>query len=324
MTSPDTHPQAPAHDAERLALLHRERRRFGETQRLSPVTERGYAYDWLMFERWCVKARRKSLPADPETVALFVTEQLVSGKKVSTAERRWSAIVHAHKMAATPLRDCLEPRAILNGAQRIRMERPRQMAPLSVASLEKITAALARRGDALSARDRAVLVCGFASALRRSTLCSLSLRDVEFTREGLIVHVRKEKQDQQGRGRMIGLPPGRKEATCPVAALEAWLRYRGRTPGPLFTRLDRAGPGLQLHPGAIANIVKARVSAIGLDARLHAGHSLRSGFVTSAGEAGIGELLIAAQTGHRSMEVLRRYFRRTNLFKANAAGMIGL
>ena len=255
---------------------------------------------------------------------MFITELLVNGKKISTAQRRWSGILHAHRAAALPLPAIEEPRAILNGAQRIRLEQPRQMAPLSIASLERIAAGLAGRPDAGSARDLAIMLVGFASALRRSTLCALQLSDIEFTSDGLIVRVRKEKQDQKGKGRMIGLPHGKKIITCPVAALRSWIGFRGEKAGPLFQRLDRAGKGLILHPGAIANVVKECVTRIGLDPCEHAGHSLRSGFITEAGCAGIGELLIASQTGHRSMEVLRRYFRRTELFKANAAGLIGL
>jgi integrase len=255
---------------------------------------------------------------------MYITEILVDGKKISTAQRRWSAILHSHRTAALPAPALEEPRAILNGAQHIRLEQPKQMAPLSIASLEKIAARLSNKTDAASARDRAIMVIGFASALRRSTLTALLLSDIEFTSDGLIVNVRKEKQDQKGKGRLIGLPHGEKKITCPVASVRSWLHHRGERAGPLFTRLDRAAPGKRLHPGAIAGVVKSCVSKIGLDPRKYAGHSLRAGFITEAGEAGIGELIIAAQTGHRSMEVLRRYFRRTELFKANAAGMIGL
>src|ERR1700693_305317 len=169
--APCTTPNNPA----RIELLNQERRRFSQSVRLSPITERGYAYDWSVFSRWCTRELRESLPASPDTVALYITELLVNGKKISTAKRRWNGILHAHRTAALPLPATEEPRAILNGAQRIRLEQPRQMAPLSIASLEKIAAWLSGKDDAGSARDLAIMLVGFASSLRRSTLCELLL-----------------------------------------------------------------------------------------------------------------------------------------------------
>jgi len=292
---------------------------------LAPITERGYAYDWTLFERWCVQEGLTSLPATPDTVSLYVTAVLVSGIKISTASRRFWAIRHAHRSAKLPFLIDGEVREILDGAQCLRLETPHQMTPLSLAQIEKIAGSLGGTDTPRAARNRCIVLFGFFSALRRSSLSALMLADIEFAPQGLIVHIRKEKQDQKGEGRMIGLPCGAREFTCPVAAVRVWLKHRGDNPGPLFSRLDRAAsPGKRLAPAAIAEVVKTCVSAIGLDRSKFAGHSLRSGFCTAAGEANIGEWLVASQTGHRSMKVLRRYFRRTDLFKANAAGLIGL
>ena len=170
------------------------------------------------------------------------------------------------------------------------------------------------------------MLVGFASALRRSSLAALRLSDVGFGPFGATVHVRYEKQDQEGKGRFIGLPFGHAE-TCPVQALRAWLDLRGLDDGPLFTRMLRFegwGCDRALAPQAIGDVVQAAVARIGLDPHFYGGHSLRAGFVTSAVEAGVGELLIAAQTGHRSMEILRQYFRRADLFRANACLALGL
>lgn len=195
------------------------------------------------------------------------------------------------------------------------------MEPLTIADLERIAAACnstARR----DVRDKAIIIVGFASALRRSSLSELNLADVEFVDQGAVLHIRREKQDQQGNGRMIGLPPSEKKAVCPVEALRAWIALRGNWAGSLFTSLQF--PRHRLRAESIANIIKRRAKAIGLDPSRYAGHSLRAGFVTEAGERGIGDLLIASQTGHRSLRTIRRYFRRRDVFKANAAGMIGL
>ena len=152
----------------------------------------------------------------------------------------------------------------------------------------------------------------------------LQLGDAEFTESGVVLHIRKEKQDQFGRGRMIGLPRGSQADTCPVRCLNAWIQWRGNVPGPLFTHVHRGGKSHGLQPEAIERMVKRCVVRIGLDPERYAGHSLRSSFITEAAERGLGELQIAATSGHRSMSVLRRYFRKTNLWKANPSGLIGL
>jgi len=173
-------------------------------------------------------------------------------------------------------------------------------------------------------RDRAIVVVGFASALRTANLSTLALGDVEFGERGAVLHVRREKQDQEGRGRLIGLPPGDHSATCPVGALRDWIARRGGFAGPLFTRWTGGARSRPLEPERIGQVVQRCVARIGLDPREYGGHSLRAGFVTEAAERGAGELLIASQTGHRSMDVLRGYFRHSNLWKGNACAMIGL
>jgi len=108
--------------------------------------------------------------------------------------------------------------------------------------------------------------------------------------------------------------------------LSDWLQRRGRFSGPLFARFDhqRGWRGRHLEPERIGQIVQYCAARIGLDPKLYGGHSLRSGFVTEAGERGISETLIAAQTGHKDMATLRKYFRRSDVWKSNAAGAIGL
>ncbi len=289
-------------------------------------TQVGYGYDWRTFERWAREMQRDPLPATAETVSLFITDQLGRGKKVLTATRRLSAIRHKHVSQGLPSPVTPEVRALLHGAARLRNEQPRQVAPLTLQQLRAIAELLNEERTEASIRNRAILLVGFASALRRSSIGALHVDDVEVDDRGVIIKVRKEKQDQEGRGRLIGLPRGKHVATCPVRALNAWLKVRGWAPGPLFTRLDygRRRDLLPLRGEAIGRIVKACVRRIGLDARLYGGHSLRAGFITEAAEHGASELLIADQTGHRSMGVLRRYFRRSQLFKSNACAVLEL
>lgn len=285
-------------------------------------TRKGYKNDWALFSRWCLTGEHSTLPASTETVRLYLISLLRSGRKISTAERRLSAIAHYHREGgidcAAMRRDASE---LLNMARRHRPEQPRQMSPLLVGDLRKISRLLCRDGSDKAVRDRALLVLGLGSALRRCNLAGLTLSDVQFRPEGVLLTVRKEKNDQLGRGRVIGLPRGTHADTCPVRSLRAWLRVRGALAGPLFTKIGGMRP---MSAAEVAKVVKASVSLIGLDPTQYAGHSLRAGFVTAAGESGASELVIAAQTGHRNMAILRRYFRHHDVWRSNACGMIGL
>lgn len=281
-----------------------------------------YGSDWKLFAGWCETARLVALPASADTVALYLTHVLNSGRKISTALRHLASIRFAHREArlASPCgHDAYE---LLRGAQHLRHEHPNQKAPLSIDQLSLMCAKLG--SGAMAARDRAMLLLGFASALRRSTLVELDLADLSFEERGVIVRVRFEKQDQDGVGRTIAVPRGH-AGTCAVLALGEWLRYRGRRAGPLFTGFPGGRQsGIGLRPCAVGRVVKRAVESIGLDARRYAAHSLRAGFVTEALVHGVNEVVIAAHTGHRSLNTLRLYFRPRDAFQANACSSMGL
>ncbi len=178
----------------------------------------------------------------------------------------------------------------------------------------------------LGIRDRALLLVGFAGALRRSELVAIDRVDVEITRDGLIVTLRRSKTDQEGVGRKVAIPFGSNPETCPVGSLESWLELSASSEGAIFRHVDRHG---RIQPGrlsgyAVALIVKRSAAAAGLDPAKYAGHSLRSGLATSAAIGGASERSIMAQTGHRSVTMVRRYIRDGNLFRENAAGKAGL
>jgi len=287
-------------------------------------TVAGYGYDWRMFCDWAKSRGLATLPASAETVALYLTDLLTQGKKITTARRRRCAILHEHVAQGLPAPDSAEIGTLLLGAQRRRGEKPRQMKPISVQELALMSATLASMGTRRALRDRALLVVGFASALRRSNLGALNLADIEFVPEGVILTIDREKNDQERRGRLIGIVRGQHDDTCPVRVLQAWLQVRGDKPGPLFPNFDRRGLGGRLSGDGICRLVKKALTLIGIDPVQHGAHSLRAGFVTAAGEANVGELVIASQTGHRSTQMVRRYFRRSNLWRANASSSLGL
>ena len=178
----------------------------------------------------------------------------------------------------------------------------------------------------IACRDRALLLLGFAGAMRRSELVALDVADVVETADGLIVTIRRSKTDQEGQGRKIGIPYGSKLATCPVRSLRAWKVRAKITEGPLFRQVNRHGKVLEGRLGdrTVALVVKRAVAATGVDAASYAGHSLRAGLATAAAMAGVSERVIQGQTGHKSLPILRRYIREGSLFRENAAAEVGL
>lgn len=179
--------------------------------------------------------------------------------------------------------------------------------------------------DAAAVRDRAVLLLGFAAALRRSEIAALQVADVEQVASGLVITVRRSKTDQEARGREVAVGFGDHPATCPVLALRRWLERTRIDAGPLFRAIDRHGCMHGALSGrAIAGIVQRRVASLGVDARRFGGHSLRAGFATPAAASGIAESEIAEVTGHRSVAVLRTYVGRGRLATADVAPRVGL
>jgi integrase len=199
--------------------------------------------------------------------------------------------------------------------------RQREAKPLLRDDLFRVIDAIGERTK--DVRDRALLLIGFAGGLRRSEIVALELADIESARQGLILHLRRSKTDQEGVGRKIGMPNGRTRF-CPVTALERWRERSGIIEGPTFRPVDRHGriaPG-RLSGEAVSVIVKLRVAAAGIDPSGYSGHSLRAGFATSAAQAGVSALKIRAQTGHASDAMLGRYIRDGQLFTDNAAGVL--
>ena len=167
-------------------------------------------------------------------------------------------------------------------------------------------------------RDRALLLIGFAGAFRRSELVALNADDIEETPEGLRVTIRRSKTDQEGHGHVIAIPRGM--IACPVAALKAWLEAAGITEGAVFLPIAKGGRirPTRLTDRSVADIVKAHARRAGLDPKQFAGHSLRSGFLTSAAARGASIFKMADQSRHKSMDTLRGYVRDAEIFKDHA------
>jgi len=227
-----------------LEALRIERDRYTQAL-LAPLTEAGYHHDWRAFTAFTARVGLQSLPASAETVGLFVTARLADGRKPSTVTRQVAAIARIHREHGFPGPSTDQARAILRGARRLHPQAEEQMKPLTLADVRAIGMELARQDTPIALRDRAIVLVGFASALRSANLVALLLEDVEFVEEGVRLTIRKEKQDQEGKlRRWVGIPHGRHPENCPVAARvwfafnESGIRHGGGV-GRSFRPVDR-------------------------------------------------------------------------------------
>lgn len=310
-------------DAPDLAIIEKERMRY-KGAGLAQNTVLSYDRDWRVFCAWTAAAGRTALPATAETVELYVCDLLRLGRKVTTLERHAAGIQYHHRIAGHESPCGPELRTLLSGARRTLGQEPDQKDAIAVGELRRMVEAI-DAGTPIGARDRALLLFGFASALRRSNLAALELRDLTFQPRGIQVWIGHEKQDREGYGRKIAIPHGEHAVTCPVRAVRRWLGYRGDGPGPLFQGcLNGRVNGKPILPNRIGQIVQEAVARIGLDRKRYAAHSLRAGFATEALTNGVAEVMVAQQTGHRSLETLRTYLRSRDPFRGNAGSKIGL
>jgi integrase len=236
-----------------------------------------------------------------------------------------NAIAEAHKAAGldSPTHAALVANT-MKGIRRTLGTAPAQKAPTLTDDIRAMVDAV--DAGLIGARDRALILLGFAGAFRRSELIALDAGDCTFGKDGLTIALRRSKIDQEGQGRRIGIPYGANPDTCPVRNVQDWINRAGIVAGPLFRSINRHG---QVQPGRlsgidVARIVKKLADRAGLDSAKYAGHSLRAGHATTAAIAGASERSIMNQTGHRSVQMVRRYIRDGSLFRENSASKLGL
>jgi integrase len=285
---------------------------------LAANTLRNYRSAWRSFERWCKALGVESMPA---TAALLIDHAawcIAEGMRFETVLLRIKAanFMHRESGLAVPYDDSV--RHFLSNAARDLCERPQGKDALTPAQLRAISAAFRARGKLIDIRDCALVLVCFACGWRCSELVSLDLRNVRWLDHGMTLWLGKSKTDQTGRGRLVGVFRGKRDITCPIRTLDEWLKVRGRWPGPLFTQLTggylREG---RLDSDGVRRAVKRGLELIGEDSRAYGAHSLRSGMITAAMEAGASETSVMMRTGHRSYHTLRRYVRPATMFRAD-------
>jgi len=294
----------------------------------SSATLRAYSSDWSHYIKFCALGQVD--PGDARAVAGYIAALDVWGeRKFSTIQRRLTSIRAAFRKLGKEDPTASEfVRLALEGIKRNKPTRRKGVNALRVAQLQAITARLPDTDNPKDARDKALLLIAFqAGGMRRSELVGLNFDDLLWEREGIAVLIRRSKTDQAGEGRLVGVPWGQYEGTCPVKSLQAWIDHLPLpTSGPIFRRIDRhgnIGTG-RLSAAAVSLIVKARLAEINIDPVGYSAHSIRVGFVTEARARGADEYSIRRQTGHRSLANMETYIRDSEIFRDNAATKTGL
>ena len=293
----------------------------------APATLRAYKADWTHYAAWCAEKGFTPVPAAPATVGAYLAS-LKDSHAPTTVRRRLAAIGKMHRFNDLPWnpghRDISGP---LQGLLRERGRAVQKAAALTLTMLRQLVATC--DASARGRRDRALLLIGFAGALRRSELVALQVEDVVATAEGLRVRIRRGKTDRAGEGTELGLPRGRHVETCPTRAFEAWQAVAKRKAGPLFRRISTAGRigDAALHPDAVRRILAHRIGLAGITVegfeRLSA-HALRVGFITEAYGKGVRDEDIMRHTRHRDLRTMRGYVQRAGLVTESPAGLIDL
>jgi len=315
-------PIAAAGDIEALVAELRIAARAAANTSRAKSTERAYDNDWRDFCAFARLIGRPSHPAEPETVALYATDLARRGRTPATIARRLVSIAVYHRSAGYPSpTEHGVVRAVVSGLRRQLGVAQRQKTALEIDPLLAVLAWIP--ADVRGLRDRALLLVGWAAALRRSELANLVVSDLRFERDGLIIAVRRSKTDQQAAGDAVAVPFGAQPETCPVRAVRAWFAVAGDD-GAVFRRIDRHGNiGSNISATAIASIIRARTAAAGV-AGDFAGHSLRAGFATTAAHSGRSETSIMRHGRWKSTQVARRYIRQGSHWVDHPASNLGL
>ena len=290
-------------------------------------TVRAYKSDFKDFGLFCVQNGFKNLPSDPKIVSLYLTHLSTKEVKLSTIKRRLVSIGVIHKLKGHYL-DTKHPVIVENlmGIKRRKGTVQKGKKPILINDLKKILKAIDEQNikDIKKLRDKSIILIGFSGGFRRNEIVSLDYEDLDFVHEGLKITIKRSKTDQFGEGSIKAIPYFEESLYCPVTILKRWLNVSKINKGPIFRRFSKGSKltNHRLTDQTVALLIKDYLNIAGIDSKNYSGHSLRSGFATSAAESGAEERSIMAMTGHKSSEMVRRYIKEANLFKNNALNKI--
>ena len=290
-------------------------------------TVRAYKSDFKDFCLFCAQNGFKPLPSDPKIVSLYLTYLSTKDNKMSTLKRRLVSIGVIHKLKGYYL-DTKHPSIIENimGIKRRNGSFQKGKKPILINYLKLIIDVIdqEKKEDIKKLRDRSIILIGFSGGFRRNEIVALDFEDLDFVSEGLKIDIKRSKTDQFGEGSKKALPYFDNSQYCPVVSLQKWIKISKINSGSLFRRFSKGSKLSEnrLTDQTVALLIKTYLQLAGIDSKKYSGHSLRSGFATSAAESGAEERSIMTMTGHKSTEMVRRYIKEANLFKNNALNKI--
>ena len=290
-------------------------------------TVRAYKSDFKDFSLFCAQNGFKALPSEPKIVSLYLTHLSTKNAKMSTLKRRLVSIGVIHKLKGHYL-DTKHPAIIENimGIKRRKGSIQKSKKPILINSLKKMINVIdqQKKDEIKKLRDRSIILIGFSGGFRRNEIVSLDYDDLDFVPEGLKINLRRSKTDQFGEGFTKALPYFDSSQYCPVVSLKKLLDISKINSGPVFRSFVKGSKlsEKRLTDQTVALLIKEYLNLAGIDSKNFSGHSLRSGFATSAAESGVEERSIMSMTGHKSSEMVRRYIKEANLFKNNALNKI--
>jgi len=302
---------------------------FNISQSKSPNTIRAYKSDFADFAVFCKSNNLKSMPSDVKSLTIYLTFLFKKKQKFSTIKRKLISISQVHKIKGYYI-DVKNPLIIENllGIKRQLGADQKGKKPLSIDHLRQIIEKIDEEkiSELKKIRDKAIILLGFAGGFRRSELTNLDVEDVEFVDEGLKIILKKSKTDPFGKGLTKAIPFFENVKFCPVKNLKLWLEKSCINKGKIFCRLTKSNNIFfkKITDQSIAKLIKHYLNRIGVQNKNFSAHSLRSGFATATAEAGADERSIMNMTGHKSVQMVRRYIKETNLFKNNPLKKINL
>lgn len=280
--------------------------------------------EWRFFSNWCQEHQFQSLPCNIETLIIYLTELANQKLKSSTIQKKLYAITKIHSLNNHHL-NLKDSNFVLvwNGIKRSLGTSKKGRSPLLIKTLREILSHIPSSN--IGIRDRALINFGWASAMRRSEIVALNWDDITYIEEGMQVIIRKSKTDQYGEGQKIAVLYGNNKTTCPVLNLKKWQEISVSKEA-IFTSINKSNivGDQRLSDRDIARILKKIMLQCGLDATEFAGHSLRSGFITTAAKHSVPEHIIMKHSRHKTAQMIQVYTRDSSLVKDNATSMVGL
>lgn len=305
-----------------LAPVVEQAQAFAEQSR-AKATLRAYRTKWKAWVKWCHERGFASLPGDAAALALYLTVRVEEGMSVATLSQTLSAIRHYHREAGAVMPQA-DPQVqkVWEGIRRALGVAPKRQA--RSLDTEELGRLVGEGRSLIAIRNRALLLVGWLGAFRRSELVTVSLSDVKEESRGFVIRVPKSKRNQRGEkieNKVIDR--GEHEPTCPVRALQEWLKVSGITEGFVFRSVRGGSIGDRLQGEDVTRILRRAAKRANIPLDLLSAHSLRSGFITTSARAGIPILEIAEQTG-QTIATTQGYIRGMDLMNKGVAKKLGL